>query len=55
MMTWFEGGALTGLGNLVVGYNEPPPDLAVGDRAGSHTLIIGPEHRFKSFSGMLRR
>ena len=48
-----EGGALTGLGNLVIGYNEPPPDLAVGDRAGSHTLIIGPEHRFTSFSGMV--
>ena len=28
------GGALTGLGNLVIGYNEPPSELAVGDRAG---------------------
>ena len=47
------GGALTGLGNLVIGYNEPPSELAVGDRAGSHNLIIGPEHRLKSFGGMV--
>jgi hypothetical protein len=47
------GSALTGRGNLVIGYNEPPPNLAVGDRAGSHTLIIGPAHRFKSFGGMV--
>jgi hypothetical protein len=34
-----------GLGNLVVGYNEPSgePDA---ERSGSHNLVVGPNHRY---------
>jgi trimeric autotransporter adhesin len=37
---------VTGLGNLIIGYNEPPPVIFPGSRSGSHNLIIG---RFNSF------
>lgn len=45
-----DGGDLTGLGNLVVGYNEPPDNEA---RIGSHNLVIGREHRYSSFGGLV--
>ena len=48
-----DGGTLTGLGNLVVGYNEPPAGLAAGERAGSHNLIVGREHRYLNFGGLV--
>jgi len=48
-----DGVRLTGLGNLVVGYNEEPNDLDPGERDGSHNLIIGREHRFLSFGGLV--
>jgi len=48
----------TNLGNLIIGYNEPrgvaagdPPDTT--NRTGSHTLVIGPEHKFTSSGGLL--
>ncbi len=47
-----SGGALTGLGNLVVGYNEPDPSPEA-DRSGSHNLIVGAEHEYSSFGGFL--
>jgi hypothetical protein len=46
--------SLTGLGNLIVGYNERrsrggfPPI-----RAGSHNLIVGDEHEYRSFGGFV--
>ncbi len=46
------GGSLTGLGNLVVGYNEPRP-LDTSNRTGSHNLIVGPEHQYPSFGGFV--
>ena len=51
-----DGGALTGLGNLVVGYNEPRltrqgPDET--ERTGSHNLIVGREHKYPSFGGLV--
>lgn len=46
-----DGG--TGLGNLVVGYNEAPPGLGAGERGGSHNLIVGPEHRYASTGGFV--
>ena len=51
-----DGGALTGLGNLVVGYNEPRlprqgPDET--ERTGSHNLIVGREHKYPSFGGFV--
>jgi hypothetical protein len=44
-----------GLGNLIVGYNElrndpnRPPDV----RTGSHNVIVGLEHNFSSFAGLV--
>jgi len=38
----------TGLGNLVIGYDEDSLDAAIIDtnRIGSHNLVIGPQHEF---------
>jgi hypothetical protein len=36
----------TGLGNLIIGYDEPPGGLTSTDRAGSHNLVIGRYNRF---------
>ena len=46
--------SLTGLGNLIVGYNEEPryrgfPEI----RVGSHNLIVGDFHSYWSFSGFV--
>jgi hypothetical protein len=44
-------GAVNGLGNLIIGYNE-----ATGEnlkRTGSHNLVIGPEHAYASFGGLV--
>ena len=50
-----SGGALTGLGNLIIGYDEPVS--AGGDgpqpRTGSHNLIVGAEHTWQSFGGFV--
>jgi len=48
--TTAEAGAPTGLGNLIVGYNEMPMP-AGGSRIGSHNLIVGPSHAFTSTGG----
>jgi hypothetical protein len=45
-----------GLGNLIVGYNEEPdvaPPFVPEDRSGSHNLIIGRGHRFRSSGGFV--
>ncbi|MDJ0867908.1 MAG: hypothetical protein QNK03_17520 [Myxococcota bacterium] len=40
-----------GLGNLVVGYNE---DAATAqERTGSHNLVVGNEHGFSSYGGLV--
>jgi hypothetical protein len=53
--TTAEAGGLTGLGNLIVGYNEMPvPEMPVppgGSRIGSHNLVVGPSHAFASTGG----
>jgi hypothetical protein len=55
----FNGGLLTGLGNLIIGYDEEPPPpmdnsglppLGPGERAGSHNLVIGGRHKFTNFA-----
>ncbi len=47
-------GADTGVGNVVVGYNEEPGGgLSAGDREGTHNLIVGPQHKYLSFGGFL--
>ena len=48
-----DDGNLLGLGNVVIGYNEPPLKLNPGDRDGSHNLIIGREHRYQNFGGLV--
>lgn len=50
--TTFEAGGLTGLGNLIVGYNE---ETTVGSRvgSGSHNLVVGPFHTFTSKGGVV--
>ncbi len=47
-------GADTGVGNVVVGYNEEPSGgLIAGDRDGTHNLIVGPQHKYLNFGGLL--
>jgi len=54
--------SVTGLGNLIIGYDEVPnipslggPPLSTGDRGGSHNLIIGRGNRFTNlaFGGLV--
>jgi hypothetical protein len=59
-----KGESLTGLGNLIIGYDEDPADPALrfggtplgpGDRSGSHNLVIGRGHTFTkaAFGGLV--
>jgi hypothetical protein len=42
-----------GLDNLIVGYNEPrPPDVET-IRTGSHNVVVGREHNFPRFGGLV--
>ena len=41
-----------GLGNLIVGYNEERGD-GTDDRAGSHNIVVGKQHRFASYGGLV--
>jgi len=48
--------SLTGLGNLIVGYNEHHPRPAPGGgerRTGSHNLVVGRYHSYSSFGGFV--
>ena len=47
------GGATTGLGNLVIGYDEAPSSPPAAYRSGSHDLVVGPHHTFSSFGGFV--
>jgi hypothetical protein len=42
-----------GLGNLIVGYNEPRPPDAETIRTGSHNVVVGQEHNFSRFGGLV--
>ncbi|MBM3224099.1 MAG: hypothetical protein FJZ47_09885 [Candidatus Tectomicrobia bacterium] len=48
-----DGGLQSGLGNLIIGYNEEPAGLQAGDRAGAHNLVIGKAHRYSSYGGLV--
>ena len=55
-----DNGNPSGLGNLIIGYDEGPdvlglPALNAGDRGGSHNLIIGRGNRFTNlaFGGLV--
>jgi len=41
-----------GLGNLILGYNEPGPD-DVTARGGSHNLVIGRDHQYPNSGGLV--
>ncbi|MCA9221101.1 MAG: hypothetical protein KDA71_12295, partial [Planctomycetales bacterium] len=43
-------GTLAGLGNLVVGYDE---NAGGRNRSGSHNLVIGRDHTYSSFAGIV--
>jgi hypothetical protein len=49
--------SINGLGNLIVGYNEPPRDEGGAsdrtERGGSHNLVVGSEHNFSGYGGLL--
>lgn len=45
-----DGGSPTGLGNLVIGYNEL---YNARNRGGSHNLVIGPDHGYSASYGMV--
>jgi hypothetical protein len=43
-----------GLGNLIVGYNEPRNDPESPDvRTGSHNVMVGQRHNFSRFGGVV--
>lgn len=42
-----------GLGNLILGYNTPRAATTAADRAGSHYLVIGDEHHWTAFGGII--
>jgi hypothetical protein len=44
-----------GLGNLIVGYNEPRDEETFGPniRTGSHNVVVGREHNFSRFGGLV--
>src|SRR5207253_1540014 len=45
----------TGLGNLVIGYDEDSLNAAIidGNRTGSHNLVVGPQHMFTASAGIV--
>jgi len=48
--------SLTGLGNLIVGYNERTFLRGIGYRevrTGSHNLVVGKQHSYSSFAGFV--
>jgi hypothetical protein len=43
-----------GLGNLIVGYNEPRgPGFGEDIRTGSHNVVVGERHNFSRFGGLV--
>jgi outer membrane murein-binding lipoprotein Lpp len=44
-------GSMNGLGNLIVGYDEAR--TVSSDKSGSHNLVIGPEHSYPSYGGLV--
>src|SRR5215510_16000104 len=44
---------INGLGNLIVGYQEHRGDGFVDTRTGSHNVIVGRQHNYSSFGGLV--
>ena len=45
-------GSVNGLGNLIVGYNEPRI-WGGDDRSGSHNIVVGGKHNYSSYGGLV--
>src|SRR5215475_7971694 len=44
---------VNGLGNLIVGYQEHRLPPAINTRTGSHNVIVGRQHNYSSFGGLV--
>jgi hypothetical protein len=45
---------VNGLGNLIIGYNEPSPGGGITEfRGGSHNLVVGRFHTYSSYGGFV--
>jgi hypothetical protein len=45
---------VNGLGNLIVGYNESRALISgIDTRTGSHNVVVGSQHNFSSFGGLV--
>jgi len=44
-------GEVNSLGNVIIGYNEAPSEHI--KRTGSHNLVLGPDHAYTSFGGLV--
>jgi hypothetical protein len=42
-----------GLGNLIVGYNEPRSEAFENVRTGSHKVVVGEQHNFSRFGELV--
>lgn len=51
--TGTTNGAVNGLGNLIVGYNQPRDGADEIERTGSHNIIVGDGHDYKSYGGLV--
>jgi hypothetical protein len=47
-----DDGTLTGLGNLIVGYNEELSTPVIG-RGGAHNIVVGVDHEYSSYGGLV--
>ena len=48
------GGAVNGLGNIIIGYNELRTATgAVNDRSGSHMFVVGQRQNYSSYGGIV--
>ena len=43
-------GSLTGLGNLIIGYDE---NIGTDTKTGTHNLVVGPHHTYTSYASIL--
>jgi hypothetical protein len=48
-----DNGTLTGLGNLIVGYDEWPQGSSTAIRSGSNNLVVGAGHSFRGWGGFV--
>jgi hypothetical protein len=46
-------GTPNGTGNLIIGYNEDSILPTGKNRSGSHNLVVGSEHTFSSYGGLI--